>query len=281
MTGRFDDEKRRAEYAMERDHTSSDAPLNARVREAYERMTPSVQAEERMLAALIAAQEMQAEKSEEDAQNAANHQQARFADTQANAGYKTNGAAAHRRVHAQVRPARTKAQRAAIALAACLAAAFIGIGVLVTMGQPSSMLGASAGSSQSAASSAENENLGAALGGSANEEAIAPDSSDSASSSTNAESGEPNSTFLSSDQDVRYPHIALDSGIELEIAHDEYGVAIAAAQSDIASKPQTATASNDLGETAECHVYESTDESPYPYVVSFDDSGRLFFAQPA
>ena len=281
MTGRFDDKKRRAEGAMEHDRALSDAPLNARVREAYERMTPSVQAEERMLAALIAAQEMQAEKSEEDAQNAANHQQARFADTQANAGYKTNGAAAHRRVHAQVRPARTKAQRAAIALAACLAAAFIGIGALVTMSQPSSMLGASAGSSQSAASSAENENLGAALDGSANEEASAPDSSDSASSSTNAESGEPNSSPLSSDQDVRYPHIALDSGIELEIAHDEYGVAIAAAQSDIASKPQTATASNDLGETAECRAYESTDESPYPYVVSFDDSGQLFFAQPA
>ncbi|HJF65627.1 MAG TPA: hypothetical protein K8U77_05880 [Slackia equolifaciens] len=281
MTGRFDDKKRRAEGAMEHDRALSDAPLNARVREAYERMTPSVQAEERMLAALIAAQEMQAEKSEEDAQNAANHQQARFADAQVNAGRETNGAAAHRRVHAQVRPARTKAQRAAIALAACLAAAFIGIGALVTMSQPSSMLGASAGSSQSAASSAENENLGAALDGSANEEASAPDSSDSASSSTNNESGEPNSSPLSSDQDVRYPHIALDSGIELEIAHDEYGVAIAAAQSDIASKPQTATVSNDLGETAECHVYESTDESPYPYVVSFDDSGQLFFAQPA
>lgn len=281
MTGRFDDKKRRAEGAMEHDRALSDAPLNARVREAYERMTPSVQAEERMLAALIAAQEMQAEKSEEDARSAANHRQARFADAQVNAGRETNGAAAHRRVHAQVRPARTKAQRAAIALAACLAAAFIGIGALVTMGQPSSMLGASAGSSQSAASSAENENLGAALGGSANEEASAPDSSDSASSSTNNESGEPNSSPLSSDQDVRYPHIALDSGIELEIAHDEYGVAIAAAQSDIASKPQTATASNDLGETAECHVYESTDESPYPYVVSFDDSGQLFFAQPA
>ena len=281
MTGRFDDKKRRAEDAMERDHASSDAPLNARVREAYERMTPSVQAEERMLVALIAAQEMQAEKSEEDAQNAANHQQARFADTQANAGYKTNRAAAHRGVHAQVRPTRTKVRRAAIALAACLAAAFIGIGALVTMSQPSNMLGASAGSSESTASSAENENLGAALDGSANEEASAPDSSDSASSSTSAESGEPNSSPLSFYQDVRYSHIALDSGIELEIACDEYGVAIAAAQSDIAGKPQTATASNDRGETAECRVYESTDESPYPYVVSFDDSGQLFFAQPA
>lgn len=281
MTGRFDGKKRRAEGAMKHDHASSDALLNARVREAYERMTPSAQAEERMLAALITAQEMQAEKSEEDTRSATNHRQARFADAQVNAGRETNGAAAHRGIHAQVRPARTKARRAAIALAACLAAAFIGISALVTMSQPSGMLGASAGSSQSAASSAENENLGAALDGSANEEASAPDSSDSASSSTNNESGEPNSSPLSSDQDVRYPHIALDSGIELEIAHDEYGVAIAAAQSDIASKPQTATASNDLGETAECHVYESTDESPYPYVVSFDDSSQLFFAQPA
>lgn len=281
MTGRFDGKKRRAEDAMDHDRASSDALLNARVREAYERMTPSVQAEERMLAALIAAQEAQIEKSEEDAQNAVNHRQARFADAQANAGCETNGAAAHRGAHTRVRPARTKVRRAAIALAACLAAAFIGIGALVTMSQPSSMLGASAGSSQSAASSAENENLEAALDGSANEEASAPDSSDSASSSTNDESGEPNSSLLSSDQNVRYPHIALDSGIELEIAHDEYGIAIAAVQSDIASKPQTATASNDLGETVECRAYESTDESPYPYVVSFDDSGQLFFAQPA
>ena len=229
-------------------------PFDERIHAAYDRMTPSPEAEERMLAALLEAQNHQATTSVASQKTSASRPYAdtpadhfdiassdaiRFDETSIDSMSRT----------ARRRDSSTRRWRiAAISLAACCALVAIGVaGYLGSSDMLNSSLGAASESSASA-------NLTSALPG----------------ESTSSESP---------DTDVRYPYVTLSSGETLEIAEVD-GERVAAAWEDIETPLEEATAFNDIGEEAPCYVHESAEGSPYPYVVAFTNSGEMFFAQP-
>ena len=276
-------------------------PFDERISAAYERMAPSPEAEDRMLAALLDTQ--------------SRHEAANAAQTRTETGAETNhvGSIAspaksfalisnendHSAEYASTpkgkagRRADSSTRRwriAAVSLAACLALVAIGIAGL-TFNDPTNIgESASAGSSSASAE----DLLSAPLGDSPEANSASPSDNASTSASSNGEGSETSGAGESTpeeggslsvgptsspDKDVRYPYVKLSTGETLEIAEAD-GERVAASWDDIGTPLEEATAYNDLGDETPCYVHESAEGSPYPYVVAFTNSGEMFFAQP-
>lgn len=262
--------------------------LDRLIQDAFERMTPSAEVEERLLASLLEAQEdrRRSPLSSETYEYAGLR---RSFESKAKRRRPSDPQAKHLRI-------------TAISLAACLAIAIVGIaGMIGLAGGIGFQAKMSAGSSkdlQSALSAeSHSEESGETPGGDApinatgpsNENEMASDPSEGAANQNETDvdeaeenagdSGESSGNATSADGDVRYPHIVLDSGEKLEIVETGRAYAVATNQ-DIEEFIGTAIASNDLGETAICHVFTSKESSPCPYVVSYVGSSTLYFALP-
>ena len=253
-------------------------PFDERIHAAYDRMAPSPEAEDRMLAALLEAQNRQAATSvasqktiasqpyaytPADHFDIASNDAVRFDGT----GIGTMGRTTRRR------DSHTRRWRiAAISLAACCA--LVAIGVVGYLGS-SGMLNSSL--NEESASSAP-VNLASPLSdGSAGSESASESSSSIGQAQEGAESLSSGPT-PSPDKDVRYPYVTLSSGETLEIVEVD-GERVSASWEDIETPLEEATAFNDIREEAPCYVHESAEGSPYPYVIAFTDSGEMFFAQ--
>lgn len=286
-------------------HPSHVDPFDERISAAYERMTPSPEAEERMLAALLDTQSryeaFNAAQTHTETEAETNHVSSiaspakSFAlisnENDRSAEYaSTSKDKAGRHADSSTRRWRI----AAVSLAACLALVVIGIAGL-TFSNPMN-IGESASAGSSSAST--EDLLSAPLDDSPDMDAA--DSSDDTASSaspgdkdaeagssdeaTENAPGEDGSSLTvgptpSPDKDVRYPYVKLSTGETLEIAEVD-GERVAASWEDIGTPLEEATAYNDLGDEAPCYVHESVEGSPYPYVIAFTNSGEMFFAQP-
>lgn len=271
-------------------------PFDERIHAAYDRMTPSPEAEDRMLSALLEVQHHRATTSVASQKTSASQpytdapadhfdisssDAVRFDETSIN----SMGRATRRR------DSNTRRWRiAAISLAACCALVAIGVaGYLGSSDMMNSSLGAASESSASAnlTSTLPSESSSAS---SASTDADTPEQSEDTTESSGTEASavgqtQENGESLSSgptsspDKDVRYPHVTLSSGETLEIVEVD-GERVTASWGDIDTPLEEATAFNDIGEETPCYVHESAEGSPYPYVVAFTNSGEMFFAQP-
>ena len=276
-------------------------PFDERIHAAYDRMTPSPEAEDRMLAALLEAQNHRAAASVASQKTNASQP---YADTPADHFDIASSDAIHfdgTDIDSVSRTARrrdssTRRWRiAAISLAACCALVAIGVaGYLGSSDMLNSSLGAASESSASAnltsALPDESTSSESASASGASTDADTPGQSEDATESSDTEANAEGQTqengeslsvgpTPSPDKDVRYPYVTLSSGETLEIAKVD-GERVAAAREDIETPLEEATAFNDIGEETPCYVHESTEGSPYPYVVAFTNSGEMFFAQP-
>ena len=254
-------------------------PFDERIHAAYDRMAPSPEAENRMLSALLEAQNRQAATSVASQKTSASRP---YADTPADhfdiasndvvrfdgTGIDPMGRTTRRRD--------SNARRwriAAISLAACCVLVAIGVaGFLGSSDMLNSSLNAESASSAPV-------NLAAP---SSNESAGSESVSEGSASTGQAQEGNESLSSgptPSPDKDVRYPYVTLSSGETLEIVKVD-GERVYASWEDIKTPLEEATAFNDIGEEAPCYVHESAEGSPYPYVVAFTNSGEMFFAQP-
>lgn len=273
-------------------------PFDERIHAAYDRMTPSPEAENRMLSALLEAQNRQAATSVTSQKTSASRP---YADTPADhfdiasndvvrfdgTGIDSMGRTT-RRLDSNARRWRI----AAISLAACCVLVAIGVaGFLGSSDMLNSSLNAESASSApvnlTAPSSNEPAGSESLSGGSASTDMDTLEQSGDMAEAPNDEASqaqEGNGSLSSGptpspDKDVRYPYVTLSSGETLEIVEVD-GERVSASWEDIETPLEETTAFNDIGEEAPCYVHESAEGSPYPYVIAFTNSGEMFFAQP-
>ena len=208
-----------------------DSGLGRRLHGAYDRMAPSPEVEERMLANLLA--------------HACGHAPA--------------GVRRATRGRTAARPAR-RLRKAVLPLAACLVL-LAGVGVIAAGGaqNPLDALRASCGNFR-------NSSYAPDAGGSG----AVPESGTIPESDVAAPESGGDGTDDDADSDARYPFVRLSSGELIRIALGEDGPLVAD-PAFLGNELETARAFNRAeAQTAPCTVFATTDES-HPFAVRFDD----------
>lgn len=238
--------------------TDSERPDFDTIRDAFDRMTPSPEAEKRMLGSLLETARVSPP---------ASPKQAACAPEADSPKGKHAGTAFSPRAPLWRR----------IRIAACLVLAMAG-GVFgyKAMTIHNEALSTSAQTASFTAASPDNpveEDEGLSSGGSGG-------SVESAESSTSPEDSSGSALRDCSATALSHPFVRLSSGTQLRIALGEDGLPLLADESALAADPEAAWASDETGKsTLSCYV-RTLPDGDYPYAVSYAEDSEFYLAEP-
>lgn len=259
----------------EHDPFEAEAAFDEAIAGAFARMGPSEEAEDRMLATLLATCNERSERAGELARVANDNTPRKPVST-----IDSKGRRRKRRIWKVLLPA-----------AACLVL-LVGVGAFAYYGSLSNSLSSSTGGSMqnlSSAGTTSSSESAKDLSASSEPSDEAPQAiqdvlSENAGSSAGGDAGSNASSDANAgadanaDADARYPFVQLASGRALRIAIDGAGIPLIADPSLVGAELEQATASNGTpGDAVACTVFASA-STEHPYAVRYAGEERAFWA---